>query len=199
MFNVPENNNYPHAPWWTYSEEENAKEAAGVSACLSAFIIRVFPESDSLYDRAVKEAQLLLARLDEEFALGDMELEGLSELIGAITERELPNFDPKQLKQKLLEKSSKTICTDTARWKEYVKRPSSLITSPASPLYSEYQDIINKELDWTIENRGADGVWPITWQWYGMDNYNREFAISENWWKGMVAIERMQFLRNFGR
>lgn len=42
-------------------------------------------------------------------------------------------------------------------------------------------EITNKELDWTLENRGTDGVWPITWKWYGMEQYDREFAISENW------------------
>jgi hypothetical protein len=32
-----------------------------------------------------------------------------------------------------------------------------------------------------------------------MEQYGREFALSENWWKGMVAIEKMMFLNKFGR
>ena len=31
-FNIPSNNDYPHAPWWTYNMEANAVEGIGVTA-----------------------------------------------------------------------------------------------------------------------------------------------------------------------
>ena len=49
------------------------------------------------------------------------------------------------------------------------------------------------------ETRQPGGVWPITWKWFGMEQYDREFAISENWWKGLVAIENMLFLKAFDK
>ena len=35
----------------------------------------------------------------------------------------------------------------------------------------------------------------ITWKW-GM--YEKEFAISENWWKANLVIANMRFLKGFG-
>lgn len=199
MFNVPENNDWPRAPWWTYSEEENQKEFAGLNATLNGFILRAFPVSDPLYTGALETAHALLARLDSDIPLGDSELEGFMDLLQAIRQRGIHGFDADRLIQKIEAKFRAAVCTDPARFGEYVKRPSYLVTHLDSPMYVELQDAVEAELDWTLENRGADGVWPITWKWFGMDQYDREFAISENWWKGMVAIEKIMFLRAFGR
>ncbi len=63
-----------------------------------------------------------------------------------------------------------------------MKRPSFVLTFLDGTLYRE---------------PGACG--PSAGKWYGMEQYGREFALSENWWKGMVAIEKMMFLNKFGR
>lgn len=199
LFNIPENNTWPRAPWWTYSEEENEKEFAGVNAALSAFVLRAFPQDDPLYGEALERAHTLLARLDSDGRQADSEPETLSDLLDAIERRGIPGFDTTELRGKLREKLKKAVCTDPARWGEYVKRPSYAVTALDDTLYGDMPEAVEMELDWTLENRGPDGVWPITWTWNGMEEYDREFTLSENWWKGMVAIEKAMFLKKFGR
>ena len=42
--------------------------------------------------------------------------------------------------------------------------------------------------------------WNITWSWFeNNEKYAKEFAISENWWKASIAIEKIRLLQNFGR
>ena len=199
MFNVPENNGWPRAPWWTYSEEENEKEFAGINAALNAFVLRAFPEDDPLYGQALETAQALLARLDSDGPQADGELETFDDLLGAIERRGIPGFDTAGMRKKLRGKLRAAVCTDPARWGEYVKKPSFALTFLDGTLYGELKEAADAELDWMLETREPGGVWPISWKWYGMEQYDREFALSENWWKGMVAIENTAFLRKFGR
>ena len=130
---------------------------------------------------------------------GDMELEGLVDLLRAINATNIGGFDSDRLLQKIMNISKKSVCTDPSRWNEYVKRPSFFVTTWDLKLNSELMEATNVELDWTLENRETDGVWPITWKWYGMEQYDREFVLSENWWKALVAIEKIMFLRKFGQ
>lgn len=44
-----------------------------------------------------------------------------------------------------------------------------------------------------------DDVWGIPWRWYGMAQYDREFHVSETWWKGVRVVEFTLMLRAFGR
>ena len=199
LFNIPENNDWPRAPWWTYSKEENKKEYVGVTSSLNAFILRSFPQSDSLYVRAVEEAHILLARLESGEIQGDMELEGLVDLLHAINANNIGGFDSDRLLEEIMNLSKNSVCTDPSRWNEYVKRPSSVVTAWDLKLNFELMEATNVEIDWTLKNRGTDGVWPITWKWYGMEQYDREFVLSENWWKAMVAIEKVIFLKKFGQ
>ena len=56
------------------------------------------------------------------------------------------------------------------------------------------------ELDYLIDTRNPGGVWNITWTWFDLGEiYPKEFAVSENWWMSSKAIEKMRFLRAFGR
>ncbi|MNN85709.1 hypothetical protein D3C81_2030290 [compost metagenome] len=55
---------------------------------------------------------------------------------------------------------------------------------------------MEKELDYVLANRNPEGIWSLNWSWAG---YEREFAVSENWWKAEIALEKLLFLRAFGR
>ena len=39
FFCIPSNDKYPHAPWWTYSEESNRLQSMGITAGLCSFIL----------------------------------------------------------------------------------------------------------------------------------------------------------------
>ena len=85
-------------------------------------------------------------------------------------------------------------------WGLYGKKPADFIRSPESEFYAGNEEILQQELDYTVDTRVEKGVWGITWSWFdNNEKYPKEFAISENWWKAAVAIEKVRLLKNFGR
>lgn len=63
-FNIPSNNDYAHAPWWTYNMEANEVEGIGVTAEIAAFIIRYANEDSEIYKRALNFSDVLLNKLN---------------------------------------------------------------------------------------------------------------------------------------
>ncbi len=197
-FTVPSNDDYPHAPWWNYSETENEKEYFGVTAGFVAFILRFGDKESKLYKKAEQlTAKLMTAFMSDE-AYGDMGLEEYMTLIEVIKDLKISAYDTDLLMDLLAHKIQKAIEPDTSKWQYYVARPSRYIKSLNSLFYKGNREIVQKELQYLIDTKPENDVWGITWTWFdNMEKYSKEFAVSENWWKGYGVIEKMLFLRNF--
>lgn len=199
-FTVPGNDNYPHAPWWNYSEEQNQKEYIGTTADFSAFVLKYGSRETAIYQKALKFTDTLMNLLQDNCSYGDMGLEGLVVLADTVKELGFTQYDHKRIFHILNEKITKAIEHDTEKWARYGVRPSNYVNSPQSPFYAANADIVTQELDYLIQTKPEHDVWGITWTWFdNMEKYETYFRISENWWKGVKAIEKVQMLRNFGR
>lgn len=200
-FSTPTNNNYPHAPWWTYNEESNEFEGIGITAEIVSFILKYAEEGSSIYKKAFMLVDVLIKILQSSSNFGDMGVSGYCILLDRIENEELTdNFDYKFMKDKVKGLVHDSIIRDTSKWVHYSVRPSEYIYSPKSIYYEHNKDIVDKELDYLIETRPKDGVWDITWSWFdNNEKYAKEFAISENWWKATKAIEKLRFLQAFDR
>ena len=200
LFNIPSNNDYPHAPWWTYDPEANKVEHTGVTAGIVCFLLQFAEGEGVLYKRALALANQLLAKFKEPDHKGDMGLDGYCKLLETVERLDLAGrLGVAYLRANIKSQVDAAIVRDEAHWAGYCPRPSSFIHSPDSPFYQGNEEIVDKELDYLIETRAENGVWGITWQWGA---YPKEFAISENWWKSdldMGAIGKVRFLRAFGR
>ncbi len=201
IFSIPSNDNYPHAPWWSYDAEANRFESIGVTAGLAAFILR-FAENDSeLYRRAFTFSKLLIGDLKTVDKFGDMGIGGYCILLDAVKHCGLETeFDYDNSLSTVRKLVYDSIERDTSKWEFYGKRPSNYIDSPDNVFFKENEDIVMKELDYLIERRPEKSVWPITWSWFdNNEKYAKEFAISENWWKAVVAIQNLMQLKRFNR
>lgn len=199
QFSMPTGNDYPHAPWWTYSEEGNGVENLGLSAHIAAFIFSACQPDDPLYAKAEAIARRALDALMTGAIREEMDVSGCALLMPHWTQMLLPH-SMDAIAQKMRETSNAAIVRDPARWNTHVPRPSAAIFSPASPMYEGNEEAINLELDWLIDTLPEDDLWPIDWSWF--DNkakYPAEFAISEMWWKAWLAIDKLLLLRNFDR
>lgn len=201
LFSIPSNNEYAHAPWWTYSDKANEVESIGVSAELAAFIMRVFDSNSDLYKSAMLISDHLIDKLKTQDNYGDMGMGGYVVLLDTIQQLGLENkFDNKFLLQTVKKSVFDSIERDTSKWVYYGVRPSNYINSPDSIFYRDNEDIVQRELDYLVETRPENDVWGIPWSWFeNNEKYAKEFAISENWWKATKAIEKLIFLRSFGR
>ncbi len=197
-FTVPSNDLYPHAPWWNYNEAENEKEYFGVTAELVAFILKFGDEESALYERAFTLSKQLMEMFIADETYGDMGVEGYITLIETIEELKIPPYDYKSLTELLIHKVSSVIERDMDKWQYYSPRPSKYIHSPQSIFYKGNEEIVHKEIQYLLDTKPNNDVWGITWTWFdNMEKYAKEFAISENWWKGYCVIEKMLFLRAF--
>ena len=198
-FNIPSNNDYAHAPWWTYSAEANAVEGIGVTAELAGFIFRNSDENSEIYKKALAFSDAIINKLSTSEYYGDMGIGGFCILLDSIKQANLTSrFDCDFLTTKLKKLVYDSIERDTSKWPQYTVRPSLYISSPESIFYKENEDIVSAELDYLVETRPKGGVWGITWSWFeNNDKYPKEFAISENWWKASRAINNINFLKNF--
>jgi hypothetical protein len=200
-FNIPSNNDYPHAPWWTYNMEANTVESIGLTAELAGFILVNAEESSDIYKKAMCLSDMLIDKLNTTGNYGDMGIGGYCVLLDSIEKANLTErFDCKLLTENLERLVYNSIERDTSKWSYYSVRPSNYINSPKSIFYKDNEDIVLKELNYLMETRPNGGVWDITWSWFeNNDKYAKEFAISENWWKAEKAIHKLNLLRNFGR
>lgn len=205
-FSVPSNDNYPHAPWWSYSEEANRVQDMGLTAGICAFIILHGKGDEPVFHRACGYAEEIFGKVGDAADPGEMGIGSVLRLADAVRRRGMQELTEMAeaigLDEKIGTAVNRSIEREPEKWKYYTVRPSAYIASPDSPFYKENEKIVEAELDYLIDTRAPGGVWDITWNW-GFpekgDIYPKEFAVSENWWKAQKAVENLLFLRNFGR
>jgi hypothetical protein len=196
FFSVPENDLYPHAIWWQYNSDEK-QQNIGLTASLSGFILRYVNADTKLYGIAAKYADMLFEVLKSDDSYGDMGIFGYRDLYTDLKAAGLNNrFDLDFLESKTRELIHKHF--HEYRW-DYHQDPAGVLPNPAVYYYSGYEQEMLDALDELIENRSKNVVWDIPWQWYDDGKYAKEFAISENWWKSIKAIEKLLFIKTYGR
>lgn len=200
-FSIPSNEHWPRAPWCSYSEEENRKQAMGISAGLCSFILSCGDRDSSLYQNALEEGERLLQKASVASDFGEMGVGGIFQLIGAFAGGGLAcSVDLGALSVRMAQAANRAMERDPEKWSSYTPRPSEFIWSPICPLYKGNEEIVETELDYLIDTRERGGVWDITWSWFALgEQYPEAFALSKNWWKASKAIDKIGFLKSFGR
>ncbi len=197
---IPSNNDFPHAPWWTFTERSGEDWGYNPTASLAGFILQYDEPGSALYQKG----EALATRAAADFIAGRTKSDDMHEVTvfwellaccKAAGRTDL--FDEKAYEGRLKSAVRVLIGNDPSDWTQgYVCTPSRFIRSPQSPFYPGSEGLPEQECDLLIQNRNAHGVWNLTWTWGA---YEREFAISENWWKANLAIQNLLFLRAFGR
>lgn len=200
LFSIPSNDAYPRAPWMTYNPDVNQTENTGLSAELAAFILEFCDKQSALYQTALQIARRTLDALLEAENHGAMGIGGYLILEPHLDALSLNEADKQTVLQKLRQLVRDSIEPNTEKWQFYVPRPSEFIHSPASPDYWGNEALVEKELDYLIQQRPQGDVWGIPWSWFEhSERYAKEFALSETWWKAYRAINIVMFLDTFGR
>lgn len=196
QFSVKSNNEFPRAPWWTYSEADE-QPGYNPTAALVGFILTYATPGSSLYEKGkglAKEAlEVYMTRTD----LTEMhELACFIELYEDLIKLDMKDLvDLEQMKVKLKEEVYKTIEQDSKQWSSaYCCKPSHLFSKKDSIFYEDNQSIIEEELGFIISSLSEEGTWAVTWEWAG---YDEQFAISKSWWQANIAIKNLLMIREF--
>lgn len=181
-YTIPSVNQYPHAPWWTYTEE---RKIAGYNptASIIGFVIKYANQESALYHdfcARLKDAHIYLSthEVTEKHELRNF-LELYHYLEGSAIAKEMYPFLEKYVK--------KAIDIDIDKWfSTYTTKPLDLILQPTSPGYQYAKDLIQEELRLSLLEQTSDGSWEIPWAW-GEDS--EEEKISKTHWKGIVTLD----------
>ncbi|KAI7253206.1 hypothetical protein KC345_g11399 [Hortaea werneckii] len=194
---VASNNDYPHAPWWHTSSDSTARSFYNPTAILAGFILKFAARDGALFERGMEISQGLADLFLKDPELEMHPLKCVVTLLECIAWADLQEqFPYASLQEAVQAQSARLIIRDAAEWSGYSCRPSAFIKSPQSSGYADLAELVQQELDYLLDTRNPEGIWNLTWSWAG---YEREFAVSENWWKAHIAIENVLLLQAFGR
>ncbi len=192
---VPANNDAPHAVWWEY------KEGAGEfqynpTAHLAGFIVRFAERGSALYQKGCEIVRQAFAFFIKKVPFDESHITSCFLAMYEYCKAAGVDFiDMKMFREKLEEQIRTNICTDTQKWHaEYVAKPSKFITSKDCLCYKDFAELVKAECDFLISAQLADGSYPVPWEW--CTNY-KEFTLAENWWKSVILLENMSFLKEF--
>lgn len=192
---VVTNDNYPYAPWWSYSQKQELKY--NPTASLIGFILKYAEKHTAIYKLACELSKEAYDYFKKSFPLESMhESACFIELYDYMKECSISNLIDMEEFNKLLQKQIKQVITyDTKRWSnDYICKPSLFIDSKSSDFYLENKDICDFECQFILNIQNNDGSWNVTWDW---NNYLEEWAISKNWWKSDIIIKNIKYIKEF--
>ena len=192
---VVTNDNYPHAPWWSYSQEHEL--TYNPTASLIGFILKYAEKDTDIYKSACELSKEAYNYFKKSFPLESMhESACFVELYDYMKECSICDLINMEEFKNLLQKQIKKVITyDTKIWNtDYVCKPSLFINSKSSDFYLENKDICDFECQFILKTQNNDGSWKVTWDW---NNYFEEWAISKNWWKSDIIIKNIKYIKEF--
>lgn len=192
---VQSNNEYPHAPWWSYSQDE--ENAYNPTASLIGFILKYAKKQSPSYILACDLAKEAYCYFKKYTPLKSMHESAcfidLYEYMKECGIQELIDLD--EFKTLLDQQIKEVITYDTSRWNtDYICKPSLFISSKKSVFYSGNEEICTYECDFIKQTQNMDGTWNVTWDW-GV--FPEQWAISKNWWKANIIIRNLLYLNAF--
>ncbi|WP_235832975.1 hypothetical protein [Gottfriedia acidiceleris] len=198
---LEDTNDYPHAPWWHWTEgvQENWMFNPGVE--LAAFLVHwstVKSGSAEIGWHSIENAVKHLMQKNEmdRHEINNYQqfikiIEPYKELLELRTQRSLESISTK-----ILDLAEKCIAKDVSNWGTgYKPLPLDFIDHPSHPLSERFGHLIEKNLDFYVQQINKDGVWDISWSW---GSYPKHFEIARQQWMGVLAANRYKQFKAFG-
>ena len=192
---VVTNDNYPHAPWWSYKQKQEL--TYNPTASLIGFILKYAEKDTAIYRSACELSEEAYDYFKKNFPLESMhESACFVELYNYMKECSIFNLLDMEEFKKLLQKQIKQVITyDTKIWStDYICKPSLFINSKSSDFYLENKEICDFEYEFILKTQNEDGSWRVTWDW---NDYPEQWAISKNWWQSDIIIKNIKYIREF--
>lgn len=189
----PTVNDYPHAPWWHWTEKsaDPSKYVANARAELAGYLnnyaslvpadflislnASVFEALQSGPDEIEMHDLLCYLRFAETESLHDEIREGAS--------RKLLRVGPSHV-------------TGPDRWGGYGLKPLDVAPSTRSLLHEQVRDLALQQFAWELTRQGADGAWSTAWEW--RESYPEAWAHAEREWKGVLTLKLLVAAKDYG-
>lgn len=188
------NNDHPHAPWWHSDSTSTCHLAYNPTACLAGFLLRFAQDGSAAHQLGQRIAREAYDAYLAQHPLPDMHTASCYiRLYQYAKEAGCQDvFDVSALEDMLRQQVTHSITHNIAQWETgYICRPSQFFNQ-RSIFYQDNADIAEYECQFIARTQLPDGSWPIPWRWA---DYPEQWAISKNWWKGIVAVNNLLYLK----
>lgn len=198
---MPSNNDFPHAPWWTYEQDRaggfHTDFEYNPTAELAGFCLRTLSSDRALWKTARRITAEALKKIRSSNEIERHELGCCCSLYMDLKAADLhTEFQVSDLEEMLKFSVKSAIETNPEKWSGYVAKPSDFFNSRDSIFYADNKDIADYECDFIVRTQLDDGSWSIPWGW---NDYPEEWAISKNWWKAGGALLNLLYLKGMGK
>lgn len=192
---VDTNNDYPHAPWWSF--ETTQVTSYNPTASFIGFILKFADENSKIFKLACILAKEAYSYFKIHFSIESMHtVSCFVELYEYLKETSINDIlDIEEFNTLLKQQIQHVITCDTSKWAiDYVCKPSLFIGTKTSDFYMQNKEICDYECEFILNTQQSDGTWGITWAW---TDYPSQWNISKNWWKSNLIIKNVRFIREF--
>jgi hypothetical protein len=193
---IPETtDSHPHAPWWNQDKLEKT---------FDHFLANPRPELvgylftyESLVPANFKEQLLEDVLKHAETSKGEVSGDAILCYLRLHDTKNVPANARERLADTLRATIGITVETNPEKWPEYCLKPLQAINSPDSPFADILADALQQNLDYEIEHQCDDGSWAPHWSWFGQ--FPEDWKIAEQEWRGIIIVNTLRALNNFGR
>jgi len=90
-----------------------------------------------------------------------------------------------------------SVATDSASMQAYGLKPIWVAAAPSSPFAGFLEKSIALNLDYEVDQQGADGSWAPNWSWG--DSYPEAWPHAKRAWQGILTVKMAKTLSDYGR
>ncbi|WP_409271662.1 hypothetical protein V1499_19030 [Neobacillus sp. SCS-31] len=198
---LPENNDFPHAPWWHWHESVQENWSFNPGAELAAFLVHWSAEESEPAEigwRVIANAVDHLMRKSE---MDKHEINNFQALVEIMKPHQATfnskyNYSLIEVSEQVMKLAENCVNKDVSTWtKGYQPLPLDFIDTPEHPLCERLGSLVEKNLDFYKQQMSDEGIWDISWSW---GSYPEEYEIARGHWKGILAVNRYKQLKAFG-
>lgn len=184
-------NDYPHAPWWHLPKDPTGDLShwGNPTMELLGYFVRWQPDhGEETFNAQLDYAQ---KRIEQHPDLEVHELFCYCRAYGFLSEER-----QRQLKPYLQKAVQSLVETDPEAWQDYVPKPLDFVKHPRDEHFGISQDAIDQQLDYLIDQLEKDGALQPSWEW---SSYPKEWEIAKGYWSGIITVNALIQLKEFGR
>ena len=188
---IPSNNDFPHAPWWSYSEE-SAVWGYNPTIAVAGFIYK-----HSINSEQKQFASTIIQRGINDFIKNPSnemhEIRAFLDMINYLVD--LNDFNNHQeFLDLVLKQIEKNIEKNPKLWfNTYCVRPLQFFDKPGSFGFDNYAGLAKLEASMILENMNDLGVWDVTWSW---DSYPDTWALAKRNWQSSFIVSYLKIMHD---
>ena len=196
--NVPSNNDFPHARWWSYDEDFFDTWRYNPTASIVAFTLHFTKENDKYFKKAYPLVPVIIESFnsDPKELVNKYYVSNMIELYDVLTAKNIYPELHESLKEGINKRIDDLINKDEESWKNGTNKPLELLQHKDFVNTEERKELVEKHLDFLLDTRTSNGLFDVSWGW---DNDYEEVELQHVKWLGVLLVSNLVTFSQYDR